>query len=682
MIIHQLKIDNFGAYSGRQVFNLAPIESGLYARPIVIIRGKNGVGKSTVLEAVRLCLHGALTLGRGVSRNAYEEYLASRIHRPTSKDRSSDSASLNLSFDHVVMGKKRRYTVERRWVRKSNGASEQLDVWEDTKELAELNLDQKEALLRELVLPGVAEMFLFDSEKLHLLTNDDAGNLALREMVVSLLGLDLTNRLQRDLDIYLSKQGTGTDRHSEEAYSQTLSLVSTLTRDRDKVLFELQSKETELLQMRAAIRKQEQRIAHDGGAYADKYAKLKAAQEHFTSELARQRLSVQEMTSGLMPFAICPALCKRAAAQLEAESDQQGIQTVDVVSKSIQSRVTDRLQSEGFWDDVPWKPTQLELSDFIARLLNGLSESASKATGDLPFLLHASERDRITMLDWIERAGDQISREFCQAIKSMQRIESALIETDQQLALVPAEEVLEPLVRELHFLNEQAACIQGGVRDLDEHRRRLEYELQQAEWKVQSYRQKTIEQNKGKSRIELTGKAQTVLKAYGDQMLQKKLVAFSEAITLRFSELCRKPGFAERIVIDAETFGLTIYRRGRVFQRSELSAGEKQLLATAVLWALRDISRLPIPVFVDTPVARLDTDHREAMLVTFLPHVSHQTVLLTTDVEMDAEALASLSPIVSRRYELEYMHEIGITKVTESGSTIPSSETTEMEMTP
>ena len=67
MILHRLTLKNFGLFCGVQTFSLTPRIKYRKWRPIVLIGGKNGTGKTTILEAVCLCLYSHLWLNNCVS---------------------------------------------------------------------------------------------------------------------------------------------------------------------------------------------------------------------------------------------------------------------------------------------------------------------------------------------------------------------------------------------------------------------------------------------------------------------------------------------------------------------------------------------------------------------------------------------------------------------------------------
>ena len=68
--------------------------------------------------------------------------------------------------------------------------------------------------------------------------------------------------------------------------------------------------------------------------------------------------------------------------------------------------------------------------------------------------------------------------------------------------------------------------------------------------------------------------------------------------------------------------------------KERLSAGEKQLMVVSLLWALAICSNRKLPVIIDTPLSRLDSKHRMALIKTYFPNASDQTIVLSTDSEI------------------------------------------------
>jgi DNA sulfur modification protein DndD len=73
-----------------------------------------------------------------------------------------------------------------------------------------------------------------------------------------------------------------------------------------------------------------------------------------------------------------------------------------------------------------------------------------------------------------------------------------------------------------------------------------------------------------------------------------------------------------------------------------------------MLWALGKTSGRPLPIVIDTPLARLDSDHRRLLVEHYFPSASHQVIMLSTDTEVDQVYFNALSPAIARAYHLDY----------------------------
>lgn len=93
---------------------------------------------------------------------------------------------------------------------------------------------------------------------------------------------------------------------------------------------------------------------------------------------------------------------------------------------------------------------------------------------------------------------------------------------------------------------------------------------------------------------------------------------------------------------------------GNVLPKDRLSEGEKQIFAISVLWGLSQASARPLPAIIDTPMGRLDSEHRNQLVERYFPHASHQVILLSTDTEIDENYFEQLKPSMARAYYLNY----------------------------
>ena len=153
---------------------------------------------------------------------------------------------------------------------------------------------------------------------------------------------------------------------------------------------------------------------------------------------------------------------------------------------------------------------------------------------------------------------------------------------------------------------------------------------------------------------DLTGAVQKTLDAYADRLRAEKM-GLLESYVLEAAGTLMHKEIIEGISIDPETFEVSLHDADRnAIPRETLSKGEQQMLATSILWGLARTSGRPLPFMIDTPLARLDTEHRANLIERFLPLASHQTVVLSTNTEIGAADYARLLPYISRSYTIRY----------------------------
>src|SRR5262249_8702363 len=112
MLLRRLVLEDFGLYRGVEEIDLTPPHKRGPPLPVVLFGGKNGAGKSTIFEAILLCLYGRTALGDRVRQHDYLEYLFQRMHRSPFGLGSTRSA-VTVEFDFVQAGVRHVYEVTR-----------------------------------------------------------------------------------------------------------------------------------------------------------------------------------------------------------------------------------------------------------------------------------------------------------------------------------------------------------------------------------------------------------------------------------------------------------------------------------------------------------------------------------------------------------------------------------------
>ena len=110
MLLETLVIENYGVYGGRNEFDLSTTPE----KPIVLVGGLNGAGKTTILESMMMALYGRAYFGRQRPRKEYVRFVSDRVHR--SGRRRASSAAVSLAFRFYHGSSEDVYEVRRSWI--------------------------------------------------------------------------------------------------------------------------------------------------------------------------------------------------------------------------------------------------------------------------------------------------------------------------------------------------------------------------------------------------------------------------------------------------------------------------------------------------------------------------------------------------------------------------------------
>lgn len=187
MIITKLKLKNFGVYAGENTFQF----SG--SKPVVLIGGMNGRGKTTFLEAVLLAFYGSNSFAYNESKyRSYGQYLKAYVNKA---DGSLESY-VELEFK-LENSNSETYLVRREWVGNSARTREKIIVEKDG-EFSNF-LTENWAMFMENILPsGLSNFFFFDGEKIAELAVE-ATNSQMKQSIKALLGITVLDVLENDI---------------------------------------------------------------------------------------------------------------------------------------------------------------------------------------------------------------------------------------------------------------------------------------------------------------------------------------------------------------------------------------------------------------------------------------------------------------------------------------------------
>jgi len=661
MIITKLILTDFGLYSGSHEFALRPQSGPEGLRPLVLFGGKNGAGKTTILDAVRLCLYGRDALGFRVRPADYHEYLARRIHN--SRQRTADRAMVGIEFEYVQHGTPSLFRVERSWVKTEHEVVEHFGLQKDGELQFGIGPEYWQDLLKDLIPVGLADLFFFDGEKIQSLADDARGNLVLGQALKDLLGVNLVEQLESDLSIYLTRQGTSAqtvelDHRLAELEQQQQQLNDTLqAHHQDKA-----NRQSQLYHLKNKIAEKAAEITSRGGLFAERYQATKARKDELHVIMAQERRGIEESCEQLLPFALAPTLARQVARQLQAEADQEYQHSTRAVLHEQATILSQELDRDAFWQDIGAQVPEDVRVTISKRVQEQLLTQAVVAGEDIPILHGLSAQDRNRLLLVIDEALGPVRLRSQAHLRQLQAAQVELEQVDRVLLAVPPEELLAPLLQEKDALDQELTAVKAQFDQCTEAERQTTHALGEITRQIAKLRA-DLEQNALRSdKGQLAQKARTVMTAFRQELLRLKISDLEASFTDYFNRLARKQEFVSHAIINEHDFSMTLVsQEGRFIPTVQLSAGEKQIYAIALLWALRAVAARPLPIIIDTPLGRLDSSHRQNLVEHYFPNASHQVILLSTDTEIDETYFAALEPYISHAYHLVYDDVTGTT---------------------
>ncbi|WOA55033.1 DNA sulfur modification protein DndD [Dickeya solani] len=644
MLIKQLVLHNFRVFSGTHTIDLAPRKRPheVNPRPIVLFGGLNGAGKTSILSAIRLALYGRLAFGSAMQQQEYIEQLGMLIHNGTYKAERPDEAAVELTFTYNQNGHETEFTVTRSW---KKGRKDRLSLQQDGQLRSELSYDQCQGFLNELIPHGVADLFFFDGEKIAELAEDESGNI-LRTAVRRLLGLDLIAKLQNDLMIFVKRQQTAQLVGSQQQQVEALETkIKTLASQAEKLLEEADFVNSRIEFLSQDIIRHEGLLNAQGGAFAQTKAQEKLKVETLLKEKERLEKALRQECDGSLPYALAPDTLTRLLEKIANEAQIKQ-------AKSFETELNQFLAQ--LKNDIAFRSvsTGKIAAETIADNLEDYM--AAKPKGDL--LFDISEREAGMLQQSIEQDSKKAWQRFDIYRHQLADIEQQLEQAAANIARAPEDEQLMDLFAALRDLDHKREKQRQKYRSLLEEAKRTKQQQLDYVRQVQKAHDITRSQHGLSSAFKNAQETINLLDYYSDVLTQARVKKLSSNFEIAYRKLARKEDLQLNAHINPKTFDVELVdENGSVINRKLLSAGEKQIYAIAILEALAKTSGRDFPVIIDTPLGRLDSQHRDKLINHYFPEASHQVVLLSTDTEVDERYFVDqLRDDISHAYEIVF----------------------------
>jgi DNA sulfur modification protein DndD len=636
MLFRELVLHNVGVYRDRQSIDLTTSPS----RPVVLVGGLNGCGKTTLLDSLQLVLYGkrARTSNRG--NKAWDTFLRETISRGVDP---SDGASIELTFEVDVEGVTRTYDVSRMWRATGQSVREIVTVFVDGKSSPTLTAGWSDHI-EELLPLDIASLLFFDGEKIEALADPETASSVVRTAVQSLLGIGTVEQLGTDL---LALQRRQTPPSSDEGLE---ARVQGLTADLERLEVELDvatQRHADIASRHgaaaSAAEKAERAFERDGGRLYEQRTSLESERLVAGASAEMSRAQLRALAEGPLPLRM---LTSQLSELLKtAEEDEETLSAVQLLvllrnrDSTLLAALTPKVRRE------------------VGPLLEAqLAEVAIQA--DRPLLASLSP-EALNQLRAINETLDQSTASAGELLARSSESESRRDELDTALAGVPSTELIQKRLDQREATRLDLARLTGQLDALSEDIDRLHHSSSDARRGLDlaeaDRRAHAAQGDEIRRVLDHTDRVRTTLAHFKARLIERNIGKLEIATLESFRALMRKQELIADLRIDPVDFTVHLVGQdGDELPSSRLSAGERQLLAVALLWGLARVAGHRLPTVVDTPLGRLDSKHRERLVRRYFPAAGTQVILLSTDEEIDEPLLRMLEPSIASTYLLEH----------------------------
>ena len=674
MLINKIKLYNFGSYEGEVVFN-TEIKDG---RNIILIGGKNGAGKTTLFTAMRLCLYGYMSMGYKAINAHYTKAIRKLINN-TAKMQQPVTASVEME---IVLSNGQEYdvyTLCRKWTLNEN-VEEHFSVRKNNEEFNEKSIADFEKYILSLIPPELFDLYFFDGEKIADFFMEEGSNARIKDAFLTLCGYDTFEIMRKNFKRINGTTGGSSD--SLQSYLTANERYEMLQSNYQSLQDELVSCRSELDECEAAISALDKDYANKGGITQEEYSKLVATLREEEKTREQANLVLKKWANEIVPFIMIRGAVSALKTQIEKENDG--------LKYKYFSEVLDAIQSD----------TDIAVLKEKAALVfptcdeDILDLSIEQKTEILAMIHRILDFD----ISKIERYKKGIKKSIARSAKIRSQLDS--------FSLSGAQEYMQ---RKTELLNKKSELL-DRLLILEKEIVAKELELKSAKEHLIKMQQSLESELKKQSINDISAKAIVMLDKLQKILYQNQISKVVKTFKKEIAVLIRKSHFIDDIDID-NSFNIHIFRNIDMrsdelyltvsthteqqllalwgekalagikdycqcedyknceqklrsirddsitlpveLDKTSLSAGEKQIFIMALYHSLVSLCDHEVPFIIDTPFARIDTDHRRNISKHFFSKLNGQVFILSTDEEIDSEHVRIMNDRILATYLLE-----------------------------
>lgn len=679
MRINKIVLYNFGSYIGENTFDTKMNED----RNIILVGGKNGAGKTTLFTAMRLCLYGHMSFGYQ-NINSYYNRSVTKLINSNAKMKKPTPAGVTMQIALNNGQELDYYELSRSWILSDN-LSETFTVTKNGEVMSDEEIADFEKYLLSLIPPELFNLYFFDGEKIADFFMDEGGNSRIKDAFLTLCGYDTFDIMKRNF-----KRINNSGDSVSVAYEKYEELKAEFDSIKDSCLeteIELQECKAQIEDCAAEISALEKAYSNSGGISEEEWNnKLLALKEE---EKRREQLNalLKKWANDVIPFLMIRDKIIAVKSQIEKENQDFKCKSFcEIIDSDVISGV---LKS---------KATIEELKNVVQSYFGSGEEQILDLSTEQSTALLIIINDVLSFeMDNIAKYKRAIKRSISKTTKLRQELENSSISEvknymQQRAKLFEKKSSLYDLQLSLEQkLSAKREIFAVAESEMIKAKTELEGELKKA------------------SINNISARAIVMLDDLQKILYRKKIKDVEKFFKKEIKTLMRKTSFIDDISID-ESFNIQIYRneafssakivdllttnsedqiihmigkfaveaikkaaKTTVLQvavdyfkknideiivpveldKGRFSNGEKQIFIMALYHSLIQLCKHEIPFIIDTPFARIDTEHRNNISKYFFSKLNGQVFILSTNEEIDSDHVKIMKDKICATYMLE-----------------------------
>ncbi len=649
MIFEQVTLNNFGIYQGEHIVDLNVTD---HTKPVVLFGGLNGGGKTTFLDSLQLALYGKNAKCSNRGKLSYSDYLKQAVNRYS----ENKSASVALSFRHTQRTQTKRYEVIRSWEATANKEiTDKVQVLVNG-ELDKLLTDNWNDFVSEFIPQSMSELFFFDGEKIEDLADPARSAQLLKTGIEALLGLELFTQLSKDLN---SQKRRRQERNLDSTASKKVEELKQRKELLDNNLLGIEKNIQNILDEENVLTDQlkdiEIQMQTSGANLLDDVNDIQLDRRAIASQLEAIDHNLIKLAAGAMPLSLAQTLLQETKQQALLEDEVAGFDNAQKHIKANNDELVKRLKATATND----------VAEQVDQLLNSIWKESKDSLNQEKYL-----NTNPVIFDFAETAIESDKTESEELIKQKKELQETLALLDKKLDAVPDSESVKEQIEAKGRIEASIAHSKTTLDSLMEEMALCKSQINENEARLDATLiQQNAEDFEGKRNeqvaehlVEMRG----IVDAFKAQLIEENITTLEKRIKSKFDSLERKSELVAKVKINPETFNLTLLGLdGLALDTKRLSAGERQLLSVAILWALAEASGKEIPTIIDTPMGRLDGKHRTKLVENYFPEAAGQVILLSTDEEIAGQYYKKLKHSLAKEYHISYEETAKTSTITE-----------------